>query len=57
MSQPFVLNKVSCICSFSSANKCLLKVALYAAQIEQYEKAAEIYEKVGLVEVITYFNL
>lgn len=33
--------------SNSSANKCLLKVALYAAQIEQYEKAAEIYEKVA----------
>ncbi|XP_042338885.1 alpha-soluble NSF attachment protein-like [Plectropomus leopardus] len=32
---------------FSSANKCLLKVATYAAQLEQYPKAIEIYEQVG----------
>ncbi|NWQ83218.1 SNAB protein, partial [Columbina picui] len=31
----------------SSANKCLLKVAAYAAQLEQYQKAIEIYEQVG----------
>uniref|UniRef100_A0A3P8Z207 Uncharacterized protein n=1 Tax=Esox lucius TaxID=8010 RepID=A0A3P8Z207_ESOLU len=31
----------------SSANKCLLKVATYAAQLEQYQKAIEIYEQVG----------
>lgn len=31
---------------FSSANKCLLKVATYAAQLEQYQKAIEIYEQV-----------
>lgn len=31
---------------FSSANKCLLKVAAYAAQLEQYQKAIEIYEQV-----------
>uniref|UniRef100_A0A663F763 Alpha-soluble NSF attachment protein n=1 Tax=Aquila chrysaetos chrysaetos TaxID=223781 RepID=A0A663F763_AQUCH len=31
----------------SSANKCLLKVATYAAQLEQYQKAVEIYEQVG----------
>uniref|UniRef100_A0A663F8M5 Alpha-soluble NSF attachment protein-like n=1 Tax=Aquila chrysaetos chrysaetos TaxID=223781 RepID=A0A663F8M5_AQUCH len=30
-----------------SANKCLLKVATYAAQLEQYQKAVEIYEQVG----------
>lgn len=30
----------------SSANKCLLKVATYAAQLEQYQKAVEIYEQV-----------
>uniref|UniRef100_A0A8C7IS03 N-ethylmaleimide-sensitive factor attachment protein, alpha b n=1 Tax=Oncorhynchus kisutch TaxID=8019 RepID=A0A8C7IS03_ONCKI len=30
-----------------SANKCLLKVAVYAAQLEQYQKAIEIYEQVG----------
>lgn len=33
--------------SNSSANKCLLKVAQYAAQLEQYDKAIEIYERVG----------
>uniref|UniRef100_A0A8C6Y3E0 NSF attachment protein alpha n=1 Tax=Naja naja TaxID=35670 RepID=A0A8C6Y3E0_NAJNA len=33
--------------SNSSANKCLLKVATYAAQLEQYQKAIEIYEQVG----------
>lgn len=33
--------------SNSSANKCLLKVATYAAQLEQYQKAVEIYEQVG----------
>ncbi|XP_078475691.1 beta-soluble NSF attachment protein-like isoform X2 [Lampetra planeri] len=31
----------------STANKCLLKVAAYAAQLEQYLKAIEIYEQVG----------
>ncbi|XP_044523274.1 alpha-soluble NSF attachment protein isoform X3 [Gracilinanus agilis] len=33
--------------SNSSANKCLLKVAGYAAQLEQYQRAIEIYEQVG----------
>ncbi|XP_005991172.1 beta-soluble NSF attachment protein isoform X1 [Latimeria chalumnae] len=33
--------------SNSSANKCLLKVAGYAAQLEQYQKAIEIYEQVA----------
>uniref|UniRef100_A0A8C4R141 N-ethylmaleimide-sensitive factor attachment protein, alpha a n=1 Tax=Eptatretus burgeri TaxID=7764 RepID=A0A8C4R141_EPTBU len=33
--------------SNSSANKCLLKVAAYAAQLEQYQKAIEIYEQVA----------
>uniref|UniRef100_A0A9J7ZK95 N-ethylmaleimide-sensitive factor attachment protein, beta b n=1 Tax=Cyprinus carpio carpio TaxID=630221 RepID=A0A9J7ZK95_CYPCA len=32
---------------YSSANKCLLKVASYSAQLEQYPKAIEIYEQVG----------
>uniref|UniRef100_A0A4W4FNA8 N-ethylmaleimide-sensitive factor attachment protein, beta b n=1 Tax=Electrophorus electricus TaxID=8005 RepID=A0A4W4FNA8_ELEEL len=32
---------------YSSANKCLLKVASYSAQLEQYQKAIEIYEQVG----------
>ncbi|KAF5924981.1 hypothetical protein HPG69_008656, partial [Diceros bicornis minor] len=35
------------VLDFSSANKCLLKVAAYAAQLEQYQKAIEIYEQVG----------
>lgn len=33
--------------STSSANKCLLKVAHFCAQLEQYEKAIEIYEQCG----------
>ncbi|XP_013406600.1 alpha-soluble NSF attachment protein isoform X3 [Lingula anatina] len=33
--------------SNSAANKCLLKVAMYAAQQEQYEKAICIYEQVA----------
>ena len=31
----------------SSSNKCLLKVAMYAAQMENYEKGIQIYEQVG----------
>ncbi|XP_046351331.1 alpha-soluble NSF attachment protein-like [Haliotis cracherodii] len=34
--------------SNSSANKCLLKVAQFSAQLENYEKAVEIYEQVGI---------
>jgi len=33
--------------SISSANKCMLKVAQYAAQLEDYEKAIQIYEQVA----------
>ncbi|CAH3111810.1 unnamed protein product [Porites lobata] len=33
--------------SNSSANKCLLKVAMYSAQMEEYAKALEIYEQVA----------
>ncbi|XP_048831473.1 N-ethylmaleimide-sensitive factor attachment protein, beta a isoform X1 [Brienomyrus brachyistius] len=33
--------------SKSSANKCLVKVGFYSAQLEQYQKAIEIYEQVG----------
>lgn len=33
--------------SNSSANKCMLKVAQYAAQLENYEKAIQIYEQVA----------
>uniref|UniRef100_A0A8B9RAQ8 Alpha-soluble NSF attachment protein-like n=2 Tax=Astyanax mexicanus TaxID=7994 RepID=A0A8B9RAQ8_ASTMX len=33
--------------STSCANKCFLKVATYAAQLEQYQKAIEIYEQIG----------
>ncbi|XP_063060119.1 N-ethylmaleimide-sensitive factor attachment protein, alpha a [Engraulis encrasicolus] len=33
--------------STSSGNKCLLKVATYTAQLEQYHKAIEIYEQIG----------
>ncbi len=31
----------------SSGNKCLLKVALYSAQLENYAKAIAIYEEVN----------
>lgn len=34
------------LCFLSSANKCLLKVGGYCAQLEQYQKAIEIYEQV-----------
>lgn len=43
--QSFFFSFSSC----SSANKCLLKVATYAAQLEQYQKAIEIYEQVQLL--------
>ncbi|CAG6016434.1 unnamed protein product [Menidia menidia] len=33
---------------FGSANKCLLKVGHYSAQLEQYPKAIEIYEQVAM---------
>jgi len=33
--------------SGSSANQCLLKVALFSAQLERYDKAIELYEKIG----------
>merc|ERR1712142_513206 len=33
--------------SNSSANKCMLKVAQYAAQLENYQKAIKIYEQVA----------
>ncbi|PVD26723.1 hypothetical protein C0Q70_14401 [Pomacea canaliculata] len=34
--------------SNSSANKCLAKVAEFSAQLENYEKAIEIYEQLGM---------
>ncbi|KAG9508717.1 Alpha-soluble NSF attachment protein, partial [Fragariocoptes setiger] len=33
--------------SNTTANRCLLNVARYAAQLEQYDRAIEIYEKIG----------
>lgn len=33
--------------SKTSANRCLLNVARYAAQLDQYQKAIEIYEEVA----------
>ena len=33
--------------SNSSANKCMLKVAQYAAQLSNYDKAIQIYEQVS----------
>lgn len=37
--------------STSSANGCLLKVAQYSAQLERYDKAIEIFEKVAKASV------
>lgn len=37
--------------SNSSANKCLLKVAQYAAQLDNYDKAIEIYEQVTYEDI------
>ncbi|WAR18276.1 SNAA-like protein [Mya arenaria] len=34
--------------SNSSANKCLLKVAQYAAQLERYDQAIQIYEEIAM---------
>lgn len=39
--------------STSAANKCLLKVAIYAAQMEQYQKATEIFEQIGTYSMDT----
>lgn len=39
-------NQTFYLSSFSSANKCLLKVGFYCAQLEQYPKAIEIFEQV-----------
>lgn len=39
--------------STSAANKCLLKVANYAAQLEQYQKAIEIFEQIGTYSMDT----
>lgn len=40
---------------YSSANKCLLKVASYSAQLEQYPKAIEIYEQVRHLSISCRF--
>uniref|UniRef100_A0A915HV87 Alpha-soluble NSF attachment protein n=1 Tax=Romanomermis culicivorax TaxID=13658 RepID=A0A915HV87_ROMCU len=37
--------------SKSAANKCLLKVAQYAAELKQYRKAIDIYEEIGKAAV------
>lgn len=39
--------------SNSSANKCLLKVAQYAAQLENYEKAIQIYQQVRYTHLLS----
>lgn len=40
--------------SNSSANKCLLKVAQYAAQLENYDKAIQIYQQVRCISVYMF---
>ena len=42
--------------SNSSANKCMLKVAQYAAQLENYDRAIKIYEDVSK-HVIKIYDL
>jgi len=37
--------------SKSAANNCLLKVALFAAQLEQYDKAIKIYEQIAIASI------
>lgn len=37
--------------SSSSANQCLLKVALFSAQLERYDKAIELYEQIAAASV------
>jgi len=37
--------------SSSSANQCLLKVALFSAQLERYDKAIELYEQVAIASI------
>jgi len=37
--------------SSSSANQCLLKVALFSAQVERYDKAIELYEQVAAASI------
>uniref|UniRef100_A0A6M2DPR5 Protein required for fusion of vesicles in vesicular transport alpha-snap n=1 Tax=Xenopsylla cheopis TaxID=163159 RepID=A0A6M2DPR5_XENCH len=37
--------------SNSSANKCMLKVAQYAAQLEEYDRAIQIYEQIAAVSL------
>lgn len=41
--------------SVSSANKCMLKVAQYAAQLEDYDKAIQIYEQVKILRSFYFF--
>lgn len=37
--------------SVSAANQCLLKVALFSAQLERYEKAIELYEQIASASI------
>lgn len=41
--------KIICEINFSAANKSMLKVAQYAAQLQQYRKAIDIYEEVPML--------
>ena len=39
----------------STANRCLLKVAQYSAEMEVYDRASELYEQVGYFDWLFYF--
>lgn len=43
--------------SKSSGNKCKLKVAQYAAQLEDYDRAIKIYEEVNVLYTILIMDL
>lgn len=43
--------------STSSANKCMLKVAQYAAQLEDYDKAIQIYEQVCVLILFEKYGI
>ena len=53
----FLLSLAVSLLSLSSANKCLLKVGHYSAQLEQYPKAIEIYEQVCFACILKPWNV
>lgn len=52
-----MFRNIICLSFDSSANKCLVKVAQYAAQLEQYEKSIAIYEEVSTLKYMYICDL